>query len=69
MNFSDVFKNSFLTQIKSNHVMDIIIAVLASILAGVYIFYFYKKLYKGVMFSKMFGVALAAMTVITTKNG
>lgn len=66
MNFGDVFKNKFLEQFTSNQIYDSIIALLISIIIGAYIFYFYKKVYKGVMFSKMFAVALTGMTVITT---
>lgn len=66
MTFNDVFKKNFLTQIQSVQVVDIALALLISIVIGGYIYYFYKKVYKGVMFSKMFATALAGMTVITT---
>ena len=66
MGFGDIIKNKYLAQIQTNEVLDMLTAILASILIGAYIFYFYKKTYKGVMFSKMFGVALTGMTVITT---
>lgn len=65
MSFSDVFKKSFLTEIQSTQTLDTVIALLIAIVIGAYIYYFYKKVYKGVMFSKMFAVALAGMTVIT----
>ena len=63
---TEVIKNKYLEQIGTNGIMDIIIALLISMLIGAYIFYFYKRIYKGVMFSKMFAVALTGMTVITT---
>ena len=66
MTFADVFKNRYLKQFGTNETMDIIMSLLIAILAGAYIYYFYKKVYKGVMFSKMFAVALVGMTVITT---
>lgn len=66
MSFSDVFKKSFLKELQATASLDIVIALLAAIIVGAYIFYFYKKVYKGVMFSKMFATALAGMTVITT---
>lgn len=66
MNFSDIFKKSFLTQVGTSQTLDIIIALLVSIVVGAYIFYFYKKTYKGIVFSKMFAAALTGMTVITT---
>lgn len=66
MTFADAFKNKYLEQFGTNETMDIIMSLLIAILAGAYIYYFYKKVYKGVMFSKMFAVALVGMTVITT---
>lgn len=66
MSFQDVFKKDFLQQMQTTQTMDSVIALLVSILIGAYIFYFYKRIYKGVMFSKMFAVALTGMTVITT---
>lgn len=66
MQFGDIFKKEFLSKIQSVQTIDIAIALLVSIVVGAYIFYFYKKTYKGVVFSKMFAVALTGMTVITT---
>lgn len=66
MNFSDIFKKSFLTKVGTSQTLDIIIALLVAIVVGSYIFYFYKKTYKGIVFSKMFASALTGMTVITT---
>lgn len=66
MNFNDIFKKSFLSQIETTQTVDVVLAVLISIVIGAYIYWFYKKTYKGVMFSKMFATALAGMTVITT---
>ena len=66
MNFSDIFKKSFLTKVGTSQTLDIVIALLVSIVVGAYIFYFYKKTYKGIVFSKMFAAALTGMTVITT---
>ncbi len=66
MSFNDIFKKNFLEQFHSNLTIDMTTALLVSIVVGAYIFYFYKKTYKGVMFSKMFAVALTGMTVITT---
>ena len=66
MTFNDIFKNKFLQQITNIEVVDIIIALVLSILIGTYIFYFYKKKYKGILFSKMFATALIGMTIIST---
>lgn len=66
MKFNEIFKKSFIDQVPVTQVLDIITALLISIIIGAYIFYFYKKTYKGVVFSKMFAAALTGMTVITT---
>ena len=39
MNFSDIFKKSFLTKVGTSQTLDIIIALLVSIVIGAYIFY------------------------------
>ena len=66
MSFNEIFKNKFLEQVTTIEIVDIVIALLLSIVIGTYIFYFYKKAYKGILFSKMFATALIGMTVITT---
>lgn len=66
MTFNDIFKDKFLQQITNIEVVDIIIALVLSILIGTYIFYFYKKKYRGILFSKMFATALIGMTIIST---
>ena len=66
MEFRDIFKKNFIEMVESTQTMDVIMALLVAIAIGAYIYYFYKKVYKGVMFSKMFATALAGMTIITT---
>lgn len=66
MGFGDVFKKNFLSEIGTTQSMDILLSLLISLVVGGYIYYFYKKVYKGVTFSKMFATALAGMTIITT---
>lgn len=66
MEFGDILKKSFLSEVKSAESMEIILSLLISLVIGGYIYYFYKKVYKGVTFSKMFATALAGMTIITT---
>ena len=64
--FSDIFKTSFLENITSVSMTDMVIALLLSFGLGLFIFFVYKKTYSGVMFSQAFGGALIAMTMITT---
>lgn len=66
MTFSDIFKSSFLENISSVSVLDMVIALLLAFGLGVFIFLIYKKTFNGVMYSSSFGVTLIALTMITT---
>ena len=65
VNFSDIFKSSFLENVTSVHIPDMLIALLLSFCVGLFIFLVYKKTYSGVMYSSSFGGTLVAMTMIT----
>ncbi|MGN1110110.1 MAG: DUF4956 domain-containing protein [Oscillospiraceae bacterium] len=66
MTFKDIFKSSFLENISSVSVLDMIISLVLAFCLGLFIFLVYKKTYSGVMYSSGFGVSLVAMTMITT---
>lgn len=66
MNFSDIFKSSFLENISSVNILDMVIALALAFGIGVFIFLVYKKTYSGVMYSSSFAVSLVALTMITT---
>ncbi len=66
MTFNDIFKSSFLENVTSVSVTDMAIALLLAFATGVFIFFIYKKTFKGVMYSSSFGVTLIALTMITT---
>ncbi len=66
MNFSDIFKSSFLEKVSSFSILDVIIAMAVSFALGLFIYMVYKKTFRGVMYSTSFGVSLIAMTLITT---
>ncbi len=66
MTFSDIFKSSFLENITSISVLDMILTITLSFGLGVFIFLIYKKTYNGVMYSSSFGVTLIALTMITS---
>ena len=66
MNFSDVFKSSFIENIASVSMLDMAIAMALAFLIGIFIFFVYKKTFSGVMYSSSFGVTLVALTMITT---
>lgn len=66
LNFSDVFKSSFLEKSSSFSLIDMVIALGLAFALGLFIFLIYKKTFKGVMYSEGFGVSLIAMSLITT---
>lgn len=66
MSFNDIFKSSFLENITSVSILDMIIALALAFCLGLFIFMVYKKTYTGVMYSSSFGVTLVALTMITT---
>ncbi len=66
MNFSDIFKSSFLEKVSGFSILDVVIAMTVSFALGLFIYMVYKKTFRGVMYSTSFGVSLIAMTLITT---
>lgn len=66
MNFSDIFKNSFLEKSTSFSAVDMIIALGLSFILGAFILAVYRKTYRGVMYSQSFGISLMALTMITS---
>ena len=66
MTFNDIFKSSFLENVTSASLLDMVIALALAFGIGIFIFLIYKKTYAGVMYSSSFGVTLVAMTMITT---
>lgn len=66
LNFSDIFKSSFMENVSSFSVWDTIIALGLSFILGLFIMAVYKKTFKGVMYSQSFSVSLLALNLITT---
>ena len=66
MNFRDIFKSSFLENVASISILDMVIALALAFGLGLFIFLIYKKTFSGVMYSSSFGVTLVALTMITT---
>ena len=66
MTFNDIFKSSFLENISSVSILDMVLALVLAFGLGIFIFLIYKKTYTGVMYSSSFGVTLIALTMITT---
>lgn len=66
MTFNDIFKSSFLENVSSFSILDMVIAMGLAFAIGLFIFLVYKKSFSGVMYSSNFGVSLVAMTLITS---
>lgn len=66
MTFNDIFKSSFLENVTSVSIFDMILAMVLAFVLGMFIFLVYKKTFSGVMYSSSFGVTLVALTMITT---
>ena len=66
MSFNDIFKSSFLENVTSVTILDMVLALALAFGVGMFIFLIYKKTYAGVMYSSSFGVTLVALTMITT---
>ena len=66
MTFHDIFKSSFLENMTSISILDMVVALLLALGIGLFIFMVYKKTYQGVMYSSSFGTTLIALTMITT---
>lgn len=66
VNFSDIFKSSFVDKMTSISFLDMFIAMILSFVLGLFIMQVYKKTFKGVMYSSTFAMSLLALTLITT---
>ena len=66
INFDDIFKNSFLSNLTAISIGDMLIALGLAFCLGLFIMAVHKKTFKGVMYSQSFGVSLMALTLITT---
>lgn len=66
VNFSDVFKSSFVEKMTSISFLDMLIAMSLAFVLGLFIMQVYKKTFKGVMYSSTFSMSLMALTLITT---
>ena len=62
--FNDIFKSSFLENVTSISVLDMVIAMVLAFAIGLFIFFVYKKTYQGVMYSTSFGVTLVALSLV-----
>ena len=66
MTFQDIFKSSFLENVTSVSIPDMILSLLLAFALGMYILVIYKQSFAGVMYSSGFAVTLLSLTMITT---
>ncbi|OPZ84496.1 MAG: putative Mg(2+) transport ATPase [Firmicutes bacterium ADurb.Bin419] len=66
LNFNDIFKSNFIEKVSSVSLLDATIALGLAFALGLFIYFVYKKTFKGVMYSKSFSISLVALTMITT---
>ena len=66
MTFRDIFKSGFLARTAQLSVTDMAVSMLLAFAIGLFIFYIYKKSYRGVMYSANFGTSLIAVALVTT---
>lgn len=65
MTFKDIFNSNFLSQVAAFSLVDMLISLALSFAIGLFICEVYKKTYRGVMYSRSFGVTLMALAMIT----
>lgn len=66
MTFSDIFQSSYLENVTSVSILDMVLTIVLSFGIGLFIYLVYKKTYRGVMYSAGFGTTLIALTMITS---
>ena len=66
MTFQDIFKSSFLENVTSVSIPDMLITLLLAFALGLFILVIYKRTFAGVMYSSGFAVTLLALSMITT---
>lgn len=66
MTFNDIFKSSFLESITEFSAADTLIAMVAALVIGMFIFVVYKKTFNSVLYSTGFAMTLVGMTMVTT---
>ena len=65
MTFDDIFKSSFLEQVSAFSITDMLISLALAFAIGLFIYEIYKITYRGVMYSRSFGLTLLTLAMIT----
>lgn len=68
INFSDIFKKGFLEQFSFNSPLSlsrIVITLLITFAIGLFIFFIYKKTFRGVLYTRSLNVSLLMLSLVT----
>ena len=65
MTINDIFKSDFLEQVTSFSVTDMLISLSLAFAIGLFIYEIYKITYRGVMYSRSFGLTLLTLAMTT----
>jgi hypothetical protein len=67
MTFADIFKNSFLKNAGSGFsALDVAMTIAITFALGVFIFYVYKKSFRGVLYTRGFNISLIVLALVTS---
>ncbi|MBR3056947.1 MAG: DUF4956 domain-containing protein [Clostridiales bacterium] len=66
MDFGDIFKSSFLENLKEFSVLDTVIGLIFALIIGLFIFLVYKKTFAGIMYSTGFAMTLVGLSLVAT---
>ena len=66
MSFTDLFTSDILGRVASVKPLDMVLCVLMSFLLGLFIFYVYKRTFRGVMYSSGFGLTLVGLCMVAS---
>jgi len=64
--FDEIFKSKFLENLTAVSITDVVLALLAAFILGLFIYMIYKKTFTGVIYSEPFNVSLLLLTMLTT---
>ena len=64
MSITDVLTSDMLSRVTAVSLTDMALAIVLSLCVGLFIFYVYKKTYRGVLYSASFGLSLIALCMI-----
>jgi len=64
--FDEIFKSKFLENLTAVSITDVVLALMAAFILGLFIYMIYKKTFTGVMYSEPFNLSLLLLTMLTT---